>query len=122
MSAAASASVYTDFQGLGNLRGQAKENPSAALDTVAEQFEAVFTQMMLKSMRDAGMDNPLFDSNAMDTFEELHDKQLANGLADSNSLGIADMLKRELGPHVGGSRAKGIHNKNLRRRHERRGS
>ncbi|SFD92677.1 flagellar protein FlgJ [Thiohalospira halophila DSM 15071] len=102
MSAAASASVYTDFQGLGNLRGKAREDARAALDEVAQQFEAVFTQMMLKNMRDASPDNALFDSNAMDTFEELHDKQLANGLADSQSLGIADMIKDQIRPHLGG--------------------
>lgn len=103
----ASASLYTDFQGLGNLQGKAKEDAAAALDKASEQFEAVFTQMMLKSMREASMDNPLFDSNAMDTFEELHDKQLANNLADENSLGIADMLKKELGSHAGGGKGEG---------------
>jgi flagellar protein FlgJ len=103
MSAAASASVYTDFQSLGNLRGKAREDAQAALDEVAQQFEAVFTQMMLKNMREASPENPLFSSNAMDTFEELHDKQLANGLADSQSLGIADMIKDQLRPHLNGA-------------------
>ena len=107
MTAAASASTYTDFQGLGNLRGKAREDAAAALDEVAQQFEAVFTQMMLKNMREASPENSLFSSNAMDTFEELHDKQLANGLADSQSLGIADMIKDQIRPHLGGTAEEG---------------
>ncbi|MDX1657174.1 MAG: flagellar assembly peptidoglycan hydrolase FlgJ, partial [Candidatus Competibacteraceae bacterium] len=46
--------VQTDFAALTHLKTQARQQSSQALPTVARQFEAVFLQMMLKSMRQAG--------------------------------------------------------------------
>ena len=47
------AAVYTDFSQLESLKAEAQANPNAALEEVAQQFESLFMQMMLKSMRDA---------------------------------------------------------------------
>ena len=47
------AQVYTDFEGLAALRAKARDDQDAALDEVSRQFESLFLQMMLKSMRDA---------------------------------------------------------------------
>ena len=41
------------------------------LKKAGQQFEAVFTGMMLKSMRQAKLADPLFDSKALDTFTEM---------------------------------------------------
>ncbi|HCB15270.1 MAG TPA: flagellar assembly peptidoglycan hydrolase FlgJ, partial [Gammaproteobacteria bacterium] len=46
-----SAFVYTDMQGLSDLRRKAQQNSPEAIRAAAQQFEAVFIQMMLKSMR-----------------------------------------------------------------------
>ena len=45
--------VYNDMGALADLRGRARANPNDAVEEVAQQFEALFIQMMLKSMRDA---------------------------------------------------------------------
>ena len=42
-----------DVQGFDALRAQAGADPQKALKSTARQFDAVFIQMMLKSMREA---------------------------------------------------------------------
>jgi len=49
------AKSYLDFSGLGELRGQAQQNQDKALKESAQQFEGLFIQMMMKSMREASM-------------------------------------------------------------------
>ncbi|MFA5530485.1 MAG: flagellar assembly peptidoglycan hydrolase FlgJ [Thiohalomonadaceae bacterium] len=92
------ASVYTDLTGLTRLRADARQNSPAALKAAAQQFEALFLQMMLKSMRDAGdvTGNALFGSDQEQLYRDMHDKQLALEMANGKGLGLADMLIRQL--------------------------
>ncbi|MEW5756001.1 MAG: flagellar assembly peptidoglycan hydrolase FlgJ [Pseudomonadota bacterium] len=92
--------AYTDFAQFGRLRSQAAEDPQQGLRKVAEQFEALFLHMMLKSMREASMGDPMFDSQATDTYRDLMDHQLATDLAAKRGIGIADMLVRQLSGHL----------------------
>lgn len=62
------------------------------LDKAGKQFEAVFTGMMLKSMRQAKLADPLFDSKAIDTFSEMQDKQVAQSMAEHTPLGIGKAM------------------------------
>ncbi len=91
------AQVYTDFQGLDALRNQAREDKEAALDEVSRQFEALFTQMMLKSMRQASFGGGMFDSKQSEFYRDMYDQQLGVELSKQQGLGLADMLKRQLG-------------------------
>jgi flagellar protein FlgJ len=45
-------SSYLDFDGLGQLKGQARQDAKSAIRETAQQFEALFLQMMMKSMRE----------------------------------------------------------------------
>lgn len=94
----ASAKSYSDFGALGELRGKAQRNDKGALRESAEQFEGLFIQMMLKSMRDASnvMKTDMFKSNAMETFEGMYDKELSMSMAKRNALGFADVVVRQL--------------------------
>ena len=94
----ASAKSYSDFGALGELRGKAQRNEKGALRESAEQFEGLFIQMMLKSMRDASnvMKTDMFKSNAMETFEGMYDKELSMSMAKRNALGFADVVVRQL--------------------------
>jgi len=92
----ASASVYHDLAGLGALRSQASKVPSEAIEEVASQFESIFVQMMLKSMRDASIEGGLFDSNQMETYQSMFDQQISLDLSQGNGLGLADVLVQEL--------------------------
>lgn len=100
-SAGAFRDIYTDFGTLSMLRRQSRSDAAPeALKTVARQFEGLFLQMMLKSMRDAGPGNPLFDSDRMDLYRDMLDKQVAGDIAQSRSLGMADMLVTQLQGYV----------------------
>jgi flagellar protein FlgJ len=96
------AAVYTDFQGLDALRRDAHDQSPEALRKVAQQFEALFTQMMLKSMRDASPGDELFGSEETKFYQGMFDQQIALELASKGSMGLADLLVRQLGPHVSG--------------------
>lgn len=92
-----SAAIYTDFSGLAELKRQAKNDPDASLRKVAEQFEAIFMQMMLKSMREANFGDPLFDSSQSEFYQGMHDSQLAMHMSQQGNMGLADMLVQQLG-------------------------
>jgi flagellar protein FlgJ len=90
--------AWTDIQGLAGLRRAAGQDGKAALPAVARQFEAVFTQMLIKSMRDASFGGGILDSAQSDQWRDLFDKQIALSLAqDGKGMGIAAMLVRQLG-------------------------
>ncbi|WP_329742658.1 flagellar assembly peptidoglycan hydrolase FlgJ [Dyella sp. A6] len=96
--------TWTDLSGFNALRQTAQTDSKAALPVVARQFEAIFTQMMLKSMREAGMGDGIFDSQAGDAWRDMYDQQLAVTLsAHGRGLGIAQMLERQLGGSTGAS-------------------
>ena len=91
------AQVYTDFEGLAALRAKARDDQEAALDQVARQFESLFVQMMLKSMRDAGLGGGLLDSKQSEFYREMYDQQIAVDMAQQRGIGLADVLKEQLG-------------------------
>jgi len=90
------APVYTDINGLGKLKRAAGANDPKAIRTVAEQFEALFTRMMLKSMRDAVGPDPMFGSNQEQMYQGMADDQLSVQLSKGKGLGLADMLVMQL--------------------------
>ena len=64
----------------------------ANLEKAGQQFEAVFTGMMLKSMRAAKLADPLFDSKALDTFNDMSDQKLVQAMAQHTPLGIGKAM------------------------------
>jgi flagellar protein FlgJ len=92
----AEAPAYTDLAGLSKLKRAAGNNDPAAIRTVAEQFESMFTRMMLKSMRDASGPDPMFGSDQEQMYQGMADDQLAVQLSKGKGFGLADMLVRQL--------------------------
>ncbi|HEX7817102.1 flagellar assembly peptidoglycan hydrolase FlgJ [Dyella sp.] len=93
-----SVNTWTDLSGFTGMRAAAQGDAKSALPQVAKQFESIFTQMMLKSMRDAGMGDGLTDSQAGDSWRDMFDQQLSINLSQhGNGLGIAQMLVKQLG-------------------------
>lgn len=86
--------IYTDIQGLSQLKNKDK---SVAKKEVAQQFEAMLMQMVMRSMRDAtkAVSSGLFSNNAMDIYEDMFDKQLSMTMSSSN-LGFAKLVERQL--------------------------
>ena len=72
---------------------QDPNNPEA-VKTVAQQFEALFLQMMMKSMRAAVPEGGLLDSKATKTFEQMHDQQLVMALSKQGATGLAEMIEQ----------------------------
>lgn len=87
---------YLDFEGLGRLRGNAATGDAsqklAAEKETAQHFEAMFIQMMLKSMREATEKEGLFSSDAEDTFQDMMDRELSSSMAQRGAFGIGEMI------------------------------
>lgn len=64
----------------------------ANLQKAGDQFEAIFTQMMLKSMRSAHLADDIFSSKAIDTFRDMQDQKVAQLMASRHPLGIGKAL------------------------------
>lgn len=90
--------VYTDFNKVAALRLGAKKDPKAALKKVAEQFEAIFTKMMLKQMRQAKLSDGMFESKAKEMYMDLYDNQMSLELSKQRGLGLADIIVKQLDP------------------------
>lgn len=103
MTAPINPSFYADPQGLAELRSSAKANDPAALKQAAQQFESLFTKMLLKNMREANSNfgDSLFSSQQTEFYEGMFDDQLAVQLSQGKGLGLADMLVRQLSGGAG---------------------
>ena len=95
MAANMGADLAIDTQSLGRLRAQAKQSPDQALKAAAQQFEAVFMNMMLKSMREATPQDGMMDNDQSRMFTGMLDQQLSQSLS-SRGIGLADMMVKQL--------------------------
>ena len=89
-------SQYHDFNGLKALKHAAHQDPDAAIEKVAKQFESIFIQMMLKGMRATVPKDSLFGSNQMDSYQDMADQQTALAMAETGGVGLAEVIKRQL--------------------------
>jgi flagellar protein FlgJ len=81
------------------LKRSAQRDPRGAVKQAAQQFEALFMQMVLKSMRDATPKSGLLDSPAGDTYTGMLDQQMATRMSSSGT-GLADVIVRQLTRHM----------------------
>jgi flagellar protein FlgJ len=71
------------------------------LREAASDFEAIFAQQMLKSMREATLKSDLIKvSEGERVFREMLDQRRSEQLADSGSLGLGEMIYKQLQPHL----------------------
>lgn len=89
---------YTDIGALNDLKREAREDQRAALRPVAEQFEALFVEQILKEARKVSFDDGWLDSDSGDTYKDWYDKQLAQDLSAKGTLGFADKIVEQLAP------------------------
>ncbi|MEC4726524.1 flagellar assembly peptidoglycan hydrolase FlgJ [Shewanella sp. D64] len=96
-------SHFLDLGGLDSLRAKAQKNDKAALKEVAQQFEGIFVQMLMKSMREANAafesDSPM-NSQYTKFYEQMHDQQMSLNLSDKGMLGLADLMIQQLSPET----------------------
>lgn len=103
--AALDSATYTDLNRLGQFKvgGDSQAN----IKKVAQEFESVFVNEMLKAMRKAGDvfgDDNFMNSNESKTYRDMYDQQMAVSLSKSgNGIGLASVLERQLSKVHGGS-------------------
>lgn len=88
-----------DVQGLQRLRSQAGRDGEAGLKEAARQFEALFLQSMLKSMRAAIPKSEISSDSQTELYTELLDQQWAQALA-TRGMGLAEHLTKGLAGQV----------------------
>ena len=69
----------------------------ATLREVAQQFESLFTHMLMKNMRSASLGEGAMDSEQGKFYRDMFDQEMAGALSKNSGLGIADMLMRQFG-------------------------
>lgn len=81
------------IQGMGGVSRDTSRLPSQAnLEAAGRRFEAIFVNMMLKSMRQAKLSDGLFDSKAEEQFRDMQDQQLAESMAAHAPIGIGKAM------------------------------
>jgi peptidoglycan hydrolase FlgJ len=91
-----------DVQGFDAMRAAANASPQQGVKMAAKQFDAVFTQMMLKSMRDATPSDGPLDSRDADQFQSMLDQQLAQQMSNKG-IGLANVMLKQLMRSMGGA-------------------
>lgn len=105
--------LATDIKGVDALRQKAREQSPEALKATAKQFEAMFLNMVMKSMREATPQESPFDSEQSRMFTSMLDQQFSQTMAE-RGVGLADVLIRQLStlpgalPAAGGEKGAGI--------------
>ena len=108
LSGTQNADVYTDFNGLNKLKGQARKDAPEALKEVAKQFESIFINNVLKSMRQAKLADGAMDSDQSKFYNDRYDQQLAVHLSGSPGVGLADLIVKQLSPDKPKNEQQGI--------------
>ncbi len=85
---------------LSALRRSVRQNTPEGLKAAAQQFEALFMNMVLKSMRDATPKGGLFDSEQTKLYTSLLDQKMSENFA-KRGVGLADALIRQLSNNNG---------------------
>ena len=84
-----------DVQAVNGLRAAGKKDGQAGLEAAARQFEALFLNMMLKSMREATPKDSLMDSEQSRLYISMLDQQLSQSMA-ARGVGLAEVMMRQL--------------------------
>ena len=95
-----SPSLATDVRSIDTLRGTASRDPKAAVQAVAKQFEALFMQELMKSMRQATLSSGMLENSGTKMGTEMLDTQFANqmtGLPGGLSQAIVKQIERQMG-------------------------
>ncbi len=93
-----------DVQGVDALRRTVRSSPQEGMKQASKQFEVMFMQMVLKSMRDATPAEGMFSSQQEKMYTSMLDQQLAQNLS-GRGLGLAEAMFAQLNRTAGGEGA-----------------
>ena len=89
-----------DTQSLTALKGAAARDPKAAVREAARQFETLFMQELMKSMRATTLDSGMLDNQGSKLGTEMLDGQLAGSLSGMKG-GLSDAIMKQLERQMG---------------------
>lgn len=92
--------LASDTQGVDGLRYAASKDPKAAIKETAKQFEGIFMQQLMKSMRQATLSSGMLENSGTQMGTELLDTQFAQSLSGRPG-GLSDMIARHLERQLG---------------------
>ena len=81
---------------IGSKQSQIRDQTANDLQNVADQFEAIFLETLLRQARESKLSDGLFDSKADDNFEQMFDQELAKSSSKLVDIGIADAIVRQM--------------------------
>jgi flagellar protein FlgJ len=84
-----------DVQGVDALRYTVRSSPEEGLKQVSRQFEALFMNMVLKSMREATPSSGLLENRDQKIYMSMLDQQLAQNLS-GRGVGLAEAMLAQL--------------------------
>jgi len=96
----ASSTLAVDGRALDALKHQATRNAPAALKEAARQFEALFMQELVKSMRQASMESGLLQGSEGHLARDWYDQQLAVQMSGQSG-GLSEAIERQLTRQLG---------------------
>jgi flagellar protein FlgJ len=85
---------------LAGLRSSAVKDPKLAIKEVAKQFESLFMQELMKSMRQATMSSGMLDNEGTKLGTEMMDTEFAGKMSGLKG-GLADAIARQLERQMG---------------------
>ena len=91
--------VYSDLNRLNQLKVGKDRDSEANIKKVAQEFEALFLNQMLKAMRSANeafSEGNFMNSNEAKTYQQMYDQQLSVTMAKEKGIGLADVLARQM--------------------------
>ena len=73
-----------------------RKQADAELKAVADQFEAIFLEILLKQARESKLSDGLFDTSSDDNFVQMYDQELAKSSSKSVDIGIAEAIIEQM--------------------------
>jgi len=92
--------LFMNMQQFSDLKLEASRDSAQASKAVAQQFEGLFIQMMLKGMRSAAVMDKSQHSSYMDFYTEMYDKQISLMMSQQGGIGIADVLQQQMARYL----------------------
>ena len=93
----------TDFSGFAGLKASARANDPETIRKAAQQFEALFTQQLLKSARAANLGDDILGGGQTEFYQDMFDQQMALHLSSGKGMGLADVLVKQMMTTQGGA-------------------
>ena len=89
----------SDSNVLSASKGGSVNKTDPELLAVADQFEAIFLEMLLKQARDSKLSEGLFENKADDNFVQLFDRELSKSSSEKVDIGIAEAIINQMAVH-----------------------